>query len=222
MDECPVLYDESDSPIRGQNQNILNIAGKYERIQYFPPYTVSPYVSFPLHQNYRLLCGNSMNQSKASPFILRDNVCCSINPASEEMLISLYQFISSLDLPTSQDWKGRDVFHPSWFPFWVLPSYLPLENPVPLSQFTITWKQYLSSLTPGEGLHHNYTFIDLPESDEVKELFHSLFSSLQSLQLQDLFKDEISLQTLLVSFNVFQMTENRESQVVQNYSIFLF
>ena len=162
-----------------------------------------------------------MNQSRASPFISLDTVCCSINPASEDTLISLYQFISSLDLPTSQDWWGRDIFHPSWFPFWVPSSYMPLDNPVSLSQFTIIWKQYLSSLTPGEGLHHQYTFIDLPESDESKELLHSLFSSLHSLQFQDLFKDETILQTLLVSFNVFQMTENRESQVVHSLSTFL-
>ena len=144
-----------------------------------------------------------------------ESICFPVNPASEESLISLYHFISSLDLPSTQDWSRRDPFHPSWFPLWLPLSDLHLDNPLSFSQFTILWKQYLSSLTPGEGLNHPYDFIDLPENDETKELLHSLFSSLQYLQFQDLFEDETTLQTLLTSFNVFQMTDNCESRVIQ-------
>ena len=196
-----------------RHENILEIAGRHERITYFPPYDVSPLLSLPLYQNYRIACGVPANGSKPIPAIPLQRVQCPIQTASDDTLCSMYQSLQTTSLTALSDWQQQDIFHPFWFPIWTLSSYNPPEVPIPISQFALYWKQYVSSLTPGEGLHQTSCFVDLPESDDTKQLFHSLLSYVQSVIVHDRLTDEPSLQTLLNSFNVFQWTENRESQV---------
>ena len=58
------------------------------------------------------------------------------------------------------------------------------------------------------------TWIELPESDETKELFERLLSSIPSLNVSDTLQNESVIQSLLVLFDVYEMTENHESRVL--------
>lgn len=124
-----------------------------------------------------------------------------LHPVSEEYLEMAYQQISSFQEETET----------SWFPSWVSRSS---GEQLTFSLFTACWQQYLSTLSPGKGFDMKDTWIELPESDETKELFERLLSSIPSLNVSDTLQNESVIQSLLVLFDVYEMTENHESRVL--------
>ena len=194
-----MIVDESDADDDHQ-LNILDVIGKYERVQYCPPYDVSALLSIPFSENYRILCGNVNDDFRVLPFPQRDWVIESLHPASEEYLKTAYQQISTF----------REEAGTSWFPSWISKRS---SEQMTFALFTTYWQQYLSSLSPGKGLDKKDTWIELPESVETKELFERLLSSIPSLNISDILQNESVIQSLLVLFNVYEMTENYESRV---------
>ncbi len=181
--------------------NILDVIGKYERVQYCPPYDISALLSIPFTENYRIICGNANDDFRVVPLPQLDWVVEPLHPVSEEYLEMAYQQISSFQEETET----------SWFPSWVSRSS---GEQLTFSLFTACWQQYLSTLSPGKGFDMKDTWIELPESDETKELFERLLSSIPSLNVSDTLQNESVIQSLLVLFDVYEMTENHESRVL--------
>ena len=180
--------------------NILDVIGKYERVQYCPSYDISALLSIPFTENYRIICGNANDDFRVVPLPQLDWIVEPLHPVSEEYLEMVYQQISSFQEETET----------SWFPSWVSRSS---SEQLTFSLFTACWQQNLSTLSPGKGFDMKDTWIELPESDETKELFKHLLSSIPSLNVSDTLQNESVIQSLLVLFDVYEMTENRESRV---------
>lgn len=178
----------------------MDVISKYERVQYFPPYDISSLLSIPFTENYRIICGNVNDDFRVLPVPQRNWVIEQLSPASEEYLEKAYQQVISF----------REETEGTWFPPWVSSSR---SGNLTFSLFTSCWQQYLSSLSPGKGFNKKDIWIELPESDETKQLLQLLLSAIPSLNVSDSLQNESVIQSLLVLFDVYEMTENSESRV---------
>ena len=97
----------------------------------------------------------------------------------------------------------------NWLPSWCEPSP-EYGKTIDIDAFIHFWKQYIASLSPGLGLSIQESFIPLPQSESSKTLLRFLLSSIPLLPTE---VSESTVQLILRSFDITELTENRESIV---------
>ena len=193
MPSNSILLDTEDQEEPFPN-SILNKVKKYERIDYSP-------VNLPImySESYRILCGDYSADSRILNAVSVDSVMQSVPFPSVSYVESMYS--AMMDSISS---GGAN-----WLPSWCKPSPEFGER-IDITTFIHSWKQCLASLSPGLGLSIKESFIPLPESETSRNHLRFLLSSIPLLSTE---VSESAMQTILRSFDVTELTENRESIV---------
>ena len=171
---------------------------------------MSDLLLLPLNESYKIVSGYGKDQTTYSN-PSRDDVIFPRPSISDDELSKLYSAFQG---------GGYEPAFPDWFHD--VDSYC-VRN-LSIEEYEYYWMQYLTFFTPGLDYSspQSSESVDLPgESEEIHRVMLILASSTPHLNLDCFDTNDLLLQQIVSSLNVFSMTENHESQVCFLFLIFI-
>lgn len=163
----------------------------------------------PLNESYKIVSGYGREETALSnpP---RDVVIFPQISVSDDEYTALYSLFQG---------GGNEPTFPNWFHD--VDSYC-IRN-LSIEEYQYYWMQYLTFFTAGQdysclqSMEYNDSRL---ESEEIHRVMLVLASSTSYLNLDCFSNNDLLLQQIVSSLNVFSMTENHESQVRFSFLVF--
>ena len=198
------IEDEDNESFDVTDQSILEYAGKTEKQRSLPSEGIHDILTATTNDYYKVLCKRDISVL----FPAFPQICNDFSTRHREIdLDSLRQS------PVCTTWDAA-MIETWWIPDWLSQSEKTIHfgQKIPFSTFISQWCQYLSYLTPGEELGSTSSIINTTNRD-IQEALISIFVAIDSIDFSDLFQNDMLYQGNLLRLNVYQFTNNKETQV---------
>lgn len=192
-----IVYSDSDKE-ESETRNVMDIIGKIEQPLFFPPFDVSDLLSTSSLQSYRFLSADTVKTGKHEVFPTMDEVCTPITPLSSTDIESMLEGMNC------EIQEGEDM---AWLPNWIDKTQLPVNEKRSYDSYLRLWRQLLTCLSCTDESSH------FQRKRELHTVENELVRWAGQVDFTCIPEDVQSIQCVLEHFDVFKMTENKQSRV---------
>ena len=193
-----IIYCDSDQE-EGSRRNFLDVVGRIEQPLFLPSFDVSDLLSTSSLDSFRFLSAEKTREQEHLVYPSLEEVWTPIAPLSAADIDSM------LETMNCDNQEGGEM---AWLPNWVDRAQPPPNENRSYNSYLRLWRQYLTCLSCTDESSY------FQRKQELRSLESELVRWSRQIDFTSIPEDVQSIQGVLGHFDVFAMTENKQSRVV--------